>query len=122
MRLAPFSRPAAPIPPSAVSQENRESREVTFPFDFHALRETLQAARESTIRPWVEAYAETGKPVLALRGETSTVWSREDFEAEKAFFTRFPRVEFHEFPGTGHGLPFEKRRELVELLKRSFRA
>jgi pimeloyl-ACP methyl ester carboxylesterase len=89
-----------------------------FPFDREALLSTIEAARETEFRSKVRALAEQGIPAWALRGENSTVWSREDFERERKGFTDLPGVHFMEFAGTGHGLPFEKRAEFVELLTR----
>jgi pimeloyl-ACP methyl ester carboxylesterase len=99
----------------AVSVVDPETKVVSFPFDHQALVATIHAARDASVRGWVEALAQKGMPILALRGETSTVWSREDFEKERAHFSRFPSVKFVEMAGTGHGLPFEKRREFAEL-------
>lgn len=55
-------------------------------------------------------------PVLALRGGDSRVWSKADFDEERRQFADYPSIRFEEVPGTGHGLPFEKRKEFVELL------
>ena len=80
-----------------------------FPFDKAALIQTIYAAKNSVSRAWVEEFARTAKPVRVLRGAESLVYAREDFLAEQARFKKFPKVEFLEVPGTGHGLPFEKR-------------
>jgi pimeloyl-ACP methyl ester carboxylesterase len=90
---------------------------VGFPFDRGALIETIEAAKSTSVRNWVRSLATAQRlPVLILRGAESKVWSREDFEAERASFAGCPSVVFEEVPGTGHGLPFEKRLEFVQRL------
>ncbi len=88
--------------------------EITFPFDKEALLATIRAARGSSIRPWIESLGQQKIPVLVLRGESSPVWTHEEFEAEKIRCAVFPSLVFEEFPGAGHGLPFEKRIEFIE--------
>jgi pimeloyl-ACP methyl ester carboxylesterase len=90
---------------------------VVFPFDAGALLATIEGARDVPVRHWVQAAAERGTPALLLRGAESQVWSKEDFEAEKAEFARWPHVQFVEFSGTGHGLPFEKRSQLKQAVQ-----
>jgi pimeloyl-ACP methyl ester carboxylesterase len=94
---------------------------ITFPFDHAALIQTIEAARGTTIRHWIENASERGIPTLALRGEQSRVWSAEDFAREKAYFSA-PRwrglVRLEEVAGAGHGLPFEKRSAFLEHLYR----
>lgn len=92
----------------AVSQQQPD-KSVTFPFDRAALIETIHAARDQSVRKWVENFGGTGKPVLALRGELSRVWSAEEFEREKSHFAGFSNIIFETVPGVGHGLPFEAR-------------
>jgi pimeloyl-ACP methyl ester carboxylesterase len=89
---------------------------VRFPFDRDALLATIDAATETEFRSKVRALASQGVPILALRGETSTVWSHADFEAERASFADLPNVVFEEWAGTGHGLPFEKRDAFIRRL------
>jgi pimeloyl-ACP methyl ester carboxylesterase len=94
---------------------------ITFPFDHAALIQTIYAARDSSVRTWVEELALRGMPILVLRGAQSLVWSKEEFETEKAHFSqaRFQgAVHFEEIEGAGHGLPFEKRVEFVQRLTR----
>ncbi len=91
--------------------------EVTFPFDHESLLKTLEAARGFDLRPWVQECSERGIPVLALRGANSKVWSKEEYEAERARFAGVTLVTFKEIEGAGHGLPFEKRQEFVAELK-----
>ncbi|MCM2323944.1 MAG: alpha/beta hydrolase [Oligoflexia bacterium] len=112
-----FMRAQAPDPSMgqylmAVAQTAPDGR-VTFPFDPQALIQTIEAARESSVRPWIRQVAERGMPVLALRGSLSEVWSKADFEAEKERFSDLKSVTFEEVAGTGHGLPFDKRAEFV---------
>jgi N-formylmaleamate deformylase len=88
--------------------------DITFPFDREALLKTLESAETSSIRDWMPGILNHGIRILALRGETSRVWSAEDFEREKAFFHGLIRISFETFSGTGHGLPFEKRAAFLE--------
>jgi pimeloyl-ACP methyl ester carboxylesterase len=90
---------------------------LAFPFDHEALLATIEAARASRVRDWVDEAAGRGIPVLCLRGELSKVWSREDFERERARFKGRANVEFREVAGAGHGLPFEKRAEFTAVLR-----
>ncbi|MBL7714636.1 MAG: alpha/beta hydrolase [Bdellovibrionales bacterium] len=91
--------------------------ELYFPFDHSALIQTIEAARDSSARKWVEALAGQGMPIRVLRGAKSLVWSSEEFEFEKAHFKKHPNVEFFEVPEAGHGLPFEKRPWLAKMLQ-----
>ncbi len=91
--------------------------ELRFPFDRDALLSTLDQAQGTELRPWIQKILEHGVPVLALRGERSTVWSRDEFEEEKEFFRNFPSLRFLEVPEAGHGLPFEKREIFLQALK-----
>lgn len=91
---------------------------VLFPFDRQALVQTIHEAKSSNLRPWIEQFAKLHKPILFLRGETSRVWSRNDFEAERSRFEKFPQLTFQEFEGTGHGLPFEKRSLFCETVQK----
>jgi pimeloyl-ACP methyl ester carboxylesterase len=90
---------------------------ITFPFDHEALTKTIHATRDFSVRPWLLEFVKAGKPVLVLRGEKSGVWSKEDFEQEKSQFQGLNSIVFEEFPGAGHGLPFEKRLEFVARIK-----
>jgi pimeloyl-ACP methyl ester carboxylesterase len=86
---------------------------ITFPFDKAALIETIHAARDASVRKWIEEAGQRGTPVLVLRGAESRVWSAEEFTRERQNLARYPSIRFEEIQGTGHGLPFEKRQELV---------
>jgi hypothetical protein len=57
---------------------------VTFPFDKGALIQTIHAARDVSIRGWVEEMGRKKKPILVMRGAESRVWSHEEFERERA--------------------------------------
>jgi pimeloyl-ACP methyl ester carboxylesterase len=92
------------------------SGEIHFPFDHAALIQTIQAARDGSVRSWVESLAARGMPIAILRGQNSRVWSQEDFEAEKSHFANFPNLKWVTFPGTGHGLPFEARIDFTKFL------
>jgi pimeloyl-ACP methyl ester carboxylesterase len=96
---------------STTLQSSKES--VSFPFDHAALIKTIEAVRDVSVRTWVQELASRGMPILVLRGAESGVWSHEEFKAERAHFKSFPSIVFEEFPGAGHGLPFEKRSEFV---------
>lgn len=100
----------------AVSVPTREGG-ITFPFDKAALIETIHAARDASVREWVREAGERGIPVLVLRGAESQVWSREEYLREKEALQGLDSIRFEEMPGTGHGLPFEKRREFLERFK-----
>ncbi len=93
------------------------SGELEFPFDHAALIATIEAARDAPTRTWVRGLGSRGMPILVLRGERSLVWSAEELETERAAFTDLPSVAFETIEGTGHGLPFEKRREFVARLR-----
>ena len=105
----------------AVSQRTgvttSEGEEITFPFDRAALIQTIEAARDTDLRHWVEAFGRQSLPVLVLRGAQSKVWSAQDFEGEKNRFASFSTIRFETIEGAGHGLPFEKRKELASLLR-----
>ncbi|MCM2278230.1 MAG: alpha/beta hydrolase [Oligoflexia bacterium] len=88
-----------------------------FPFDKESLLKTLRVAGDTSVRDWVRELGKRGMPILALRGALSQVWSRADFEAERALFSDLPSVRFQEIEGTGHGLPFDKRTEFLRTLE-----
>lgn len=93
------------------------SPEITFPFDHSALIQTIESARDSSVRKWVEVLGEKGMPIRVLRGAKSLVWSHEEYEFEKAHFQKYPSVEFLEVEDAGHGLPFEKRQWLSQMIE-----
>jgi pimeloyl-ACP methyl ester carboxylesterase len=86
---------------------------ISFPFDHGALIETVEAVSQVSVRSWVEGLVARGMPILVLRGERSLVWSREDYDREKAHFAASPSIVFKEIAGAGHGLPFEQRPAFV---------
>lgn len=100
----------------AVSQPDSAGG-VSFPFDRAALIKTIDDARGFDTRALILKLAEQGMRILLLRGGESRVWSREDFLQQQKSFEKYPNVEFLEVPGTGHGLPFEKRKEFCEIVK-----
>jgi pimeloyl-ACP methyl ester carboxylesterase len=93
------------------------STTITFPFDHQALIKTIQATRDHSVRPWLLELVKKGMRVLVLRGQQSGVWTHEAYLEEKAQFQRFSSITFEEFPGAGHGLPFEKRLEFVARIR-----
>lgn len=96
----------------AVAQSESGGGRTRFPFDRQALIATLEAARgvDSPVRSWLHAFASRyPRPVYLLRGETSRVWSRDEFEQERQAAQAYPQLHWIEVAGTGHGLPFEKR-------------
>lgn len=102
----------------AVSKIDPETNRLFFPFDFDSLLKTIEDSRNSDTGGWLEEFVRTtGKPVYILRGATSRVFSKSEYEQEKARFTPYPNVRFIEVEGAGHGLPFEKRVEFVQMLK-----
>ncbi len=83
--------------------------EVEFPFDHSALIQTIEAARDFSVRPWVHELAVLNLPILVLRGGQSLVWSFEEFAKEREEFKEESTVVFKEINQAGHGLPFEQR-------------
>jgi pimeloyl-ACP methyl ester carboxylesterase len=90
---------------------------VSFPFDHAALIETIEAAAHISVRTWVESLGKRGMPILVLRGANSLVWTQAEYEEEKQRFAPYPSIEFKEFEGAGHGLPFEQRVRFVAELE-----
>lgn len=102
---------------SAVAKKVSEQPETwSFPFDHQALVKTIHQADEAPIEQWVLNIANSGITVLALRGENSKVWLKEDYENSKNKLAN-PRLIFEEWPGCGHGLPFEQRPKFVERVR-----
>jgi pimeloyl-ACP methyl ester carboxylesterase len=103
----------------AVAKVDLKTGAITFPFEQESLLKTIEASRGSETGPWMEEFARTtGKPVKVLRGVNSEVYLKEDFEKEQARAAGIPNIEFLEFEGAGHGLPFEIRPKFVELLRK----
>ena len=103
----------------AVSTRDASGR-VSFPFDHSALIQTIISARDVSVREWIKKLAEIQMPIFVLRGQTSQVWSHEEFKSERQTFSHFPSMQFLEFPNAGHGLPFEQRPAFVAFLKQIF--
>lgn len=91
--------------------------QVGFPFDHSSLIETIQSSIQISAMNWMKAYGEAGKPALVLRGANSRVYSAESYEQEKKELQEFPSIIFETFENTGHGLPFERRKDFCERLK-----
>jgi pimeloyl-ACP methyl ester carboxylesterase len=103
----------------AVAKTDLKTGAITFPFEQASLLKTIEASRGTETGPWMEEFARTtGKPVKVLRGTESLVYEAADFARERAHAAGIPNLEFIEFPGAGHGLPFEKRPEFVALLRK----
>ncbi len=86
---------------------------IRFPFDREGLLQTIRSSLNFDARPWLKKFAETGKPVYILRGKESQVWSQKSYQKESEEFKNYPNIIFQEWEGTGHGLPFERRKELA---------
>lgn len=100
----------------AVSERDENGR-TTFPFDHGALIQTIHAARDVSVRQWVRELGSRGMPILILRGEQSLVWSHELFVQERESFRDLSSITFKEVSGAGHGLPFEQRQTLIQLVR-----
>jgi esterase len=101
----------------AVSEQSPSDGSITFPFDHQALIQTIHSAKESTLRGWLQDLAERQLPILVLRGARSLVWSQNEFEQERQHFQGLATIEFKEIPGAGHGLPFEQRQTMIQLIR-----
>lgn len=102
----------------AVARVDPKTGVLTFPFDHAGLLKTVEASHGTEAGPWLEEFArQTGRPVYVLRGAESRVYGAAEFAAERARYGNLPGVKFIEFPGAGHGLPFEKRPEFVALVR-----
>lgn len=102
----------------AVAKVNLKTQEVTFPFSQDALLKTIEASRGSETGPWMEEFARTtGKPVHIIRGERSLVYEKSAYQADREKYAAIPNIQFMEFAGAGHGLPFEKRAEFTALVR-----
>lgn len=113
---------AANCPDAAIAQYllavgSLNPPEVRFPFDRESLLTTIEAAHAEPLTDWVREFATSGKPVVALRGANSNVWSEAQFEEDVARFRDLPNVRLETWEDAGHGLPFEQRERLVTLLK-----
>lgn len=87
-----------------------------FPFDHEALVKTIHQANEAPIPEWVMQTVQSGVRTTFLRGENSKVWSKADYESQKAKYIH-PLLQFEEWENCGHGLPFEQRARFVKFLK-----
>jgi pimeloyl-ACP methyl ester carboxylesterase len=101
----------------AVSQKEEDGR-ITFPFDRSALIQTVYASRDTSVERWLMDFAKsTQKKVVLLRGKDSRVWSHEDYEQERQRLQAIPNIEWQEWENCGHGLPFEQRMRLTQLIQ-----
>ena len=90
---------------------------VRFPFQRESLIATVHSVRDQTVRPWIRELAGRRMPILCLRGAESLVWSEADYKMEREHFKDLPSIQFRTIQGTGHGLPFDKRLEFVQIIQ-----
>jgi pimeloyl-ACP methyl ester carboxylesterase len=88
----------------------------SFPFDHQALVQTVESARNTSLRTWLMDLGKRGMPILILRGARSLVWSHEEFENEKLLFKEYNSIHFLEIANAGHGLPFEQRAVFLQTI------
>lgn len=111
----------------AVAKKESGGDGVFFPFDQKALIKTIrsaQAMQPDEIVRWLNSWLKFSTPhsplqprkLIFLRGQNSAVWTREAYLNDQKPFMGNPYVEFQEWEGAGHGLPFEKRSKLAELI------
>ena len=105
----------------AVSETNPDTHQTTFPFDKNALIQTIESVQGFSLKLWIESFGEKNLPILILRGENSKVFSKQEFEKEKKYFSKFKTIHFDEVKNATHGLPFEQRaifsKKLIEFMK-----
>ena len=102
---------------AAVSKKIGDSPETwVFPFEHEALVQTILQADEAPIEQWVRDICAAGVPMLALRGADSKVWLKPDYENSRVTLAN-PLLTFEEWPGCGHGLPFEQRPKFIERIR-----
>lgn len=102
---------------AAVSKKVSDSPETwVFPFEHEALVQTIHQADEAPIEQWVMEIVNAGIPFLALRGESSQVWLKKDYEHSRTTLTH-PLLTYEEWPNCGHGLPFEQRPKFIERVR-----
>lgn len=87
-----------------------------FPFEHEALVQTILQADEAPIENWVSEICDAGIPFLALRGENSRVWLKDDYEKQRLALAH-PNLVFEEWADCGHGLPFEQRQKFIERVR-----
>ncbi len=102
----------------AVAQTDRSTGVISFPFSRSALLKTLESSRKGATGEWMAEYARTtSRPVIILRGSESRVYQKAEFEADRIKYANQGNIQFIEFAGAGHGLPFEKRAEFVNCIR-----
>lgn len=100
----------------AVAETNPQNKTLSLPFDPSTLVRINEVPTSAFhLREQIEGILEKGIPVLTLRGEKSEVWKRENYLQEKEYFKN-SKLQFEEVAGAGHGLPFEKRKEFIQIL------
>ena len=98
---------------TAVAKKISDSPESwVFPFEHEALVQTILQADEAPIERWVKEICDAEIPFLALRGENSKVWLKEDYEKSRTSLSH-PKLTFEEWENCGHGLPFEQRPKFI---------
>lgn len=113
--LTPAPASVVGLPASAVEGKGGA---LVFPFDRSALIQTIQGAGHTSVHRWLDDWArKTGRPAILLRGAQSRVWSRADYEKERHQLAGVSNIQFQEWENCGHGLPFECRSRLVDLIR-----
>ena len=82
----------------------------------NAIEDHASAAQKESLAEWTMEMVNAGVPVTFLRGESSKVWLKADFDEQRVEF-QHRLLEFQEWEKCGHGLPFEQRARFVEFLK-----
>lgn len=102
----------------AVLEKNPHSGKLEYPFRIADLIKILETANRSETHEWLRDFRKVNQsPVHLLRGEMSTVYSAKEFLADQELFKDLPELHWHTFEGATHGLPFEKRMELAQLVR-----
>ncbi len=102
---------------NAASLASPTTGRIVFPFQSEVLLKIITQSKDSTISPWIRGFADTLKPVLVLRGESSRVWKASDYERETEDFKNYASVQFKTYENAGHGLPFDQKARFIEDLK-----
>lgn len=94
--------------------KKEENGSWSFPFDPKALIQTTQSTHLLSPLEALESIHKNQIPTLILRGEKSQAWLKNDYERDRQQCKHLSSIVFEEFPGAGHGIPFEKRAEFIE--------
>jgi pimeloyl-ACP methyl ester carboxylesterase len=100
----------------AVRKEIPSPGSWVFPFQHHALIQTIREAHHAPIEAWLKGNLSFGIPHIFLRGANSRVWLKSDYESQKKACSH-PLLRFEEWENCGHGLPFEQRGRMIEFLR-----